>query len=156
MHRELRTTRENLRVTEPNPIHQADADRRDWALAQLDVILPAPTIQPVKILKREPLEVRTRTTFEKDRKRHMRTMERELKELESDSGPRKEGRKTKNDLTWRRGEIKPATIDIAMIGSAGFHRNLKNKANTLFVTNLYEIDRIIDDKLQAEYDASDD
>jgi hypothetical protein len=83
-------------------------------------------------------------------------MERELKELESDSGPQKEGRKTKNDLTRRRGEIKPVTIDIAMIGSAGFHRNLKNKANTLFVTNLYEIDRIIDDKLQAEYDASDD
>ena len=121
MYRELRTTRQNLRAQEPNPIHQADADRRDRALAQLETM---PTLQPVKILKREPL---------------------------------KEGdRKAKNDLTRRRGEIKPATIDIAMIGSAGFHRNLKNKSNTLFVTNIYQIDRIIDEKLQAEYDESDD
>ena len=36
-------------------------------------------------------------------------------------------------------------IDIAMIGSPGFHRLLRHKDNTLFATSLYEIDRIIED-----------
>jgi hypothetical protein len=46
-------------------------------------------------------------------------------------------------------------IDIAIIGAASFYRNLKDKSNTLFTASLYEIDRIIDDKLQAKYTESD-
>jgi transposase InsO family protein len=120
MHRELRTTRQNLCQQKPNPAHQADADRRDRALAKEEVS------QPVKILRREPLEALQPT----------------VEELPPKS-------------PWRQSEIKPAAIDIAMIGAAGFHRNLKDKSNTLFTASLYEIDRIIDDKLQAEYAESD-
>jgi hypothetical protein len=42
------------------------------------------------------------------------------------------------------------SIDIAMIRSAGFYRNLKDKDNTLFSTSLYEIDQIIREKLEQE------
>jgi hypothetical protein len=60
------------------------------------------------------------------------------------------------DLTPPRGERKPATLDIAMIGAASFHWNLKDKSNTLFTATIYKIDYIIDKKLQAKYNESDD
>ena len=37
-------------------------------------------------------------------------------------------------------------IDIAMIGAVGFHRNLRKEGNVAFITSLYEIDRIIEEK----------
>ena len=37
-------------------------------------------------------------------------------------------------------------IDIAMIGAVGFHRLAQKKENTVFVTSLYEIDRILRDR----------
>jgi hypothetical protein len=124
MHRELRTTRQNLRPQKPNPAHQADADRSDRALAQEELA------QPVRILQREPL------------KESPKALQPKVEELPPDL-----------ILPW--GERKPTTIDIAMIGAAGFHRNLKDKSNTLFTASIYEIDRIIDEKLQAEYNESD-
>jgi hypothetical protein len=47
------------------------------------------------------------------------------------------------------------TIDITIIGAAGFYRILKDKLNTLFTTTIYKINYIIDDKLRAEYNKSD-
>jgi hypothetical protein len=38
------------------------------------------------------------------------------------------------------------TIDIAMIGAAGFTRLSKHKGNTVFTTSLYKIDRLIEKK----------
>jgi hypothetical protein len=124
MHRELRTTRQNLRPQKPNLAHQADADRRDRALAQEELA------QPVRILRREPL------------KESLKALQPKVEELPP-------------DLTLPQGERKPTTINIAMIGAAGFYRNLKDKSNTLFTVSIYEIDCIIDEKLQAEYDESD-
>jgi hypothetical protein len=143
MHRELRTMRQNLRLQKPNPAHQADADRRDRALDR--ALAQEETIQPVRILKREPSsdlnELRPDFT---------------LLEGEKEPKPKLELKpELRPNLALPRGERKPAIIDIAMIGAAGFHRNLKNKSNTLFATTIYEIDRIIQDKLQAEYDQSD-
>jgi transposase InsO family protein len=41
-------------------------------------------------------------------------------------------------------------IDIAMIGAAGFTRIARHKGNTVFTTSLYEIDRLIEEKTQAQ------
>jgi hypothetical protein len=38
------------------------------------------------------------------------------------------------------------TIDIAIIGAAGFTRLSKHKGNTVFTTSLYKIDRLIEEK----------
>ncbi len=38
------------------------------------------------------------------------------------------------------------TVDIYCIGSVGFARNLKQLDSTAFVTSLYEIDQIIEEK----------
>jgi hypothetical protein len=40
------------------------------------------------------------------------------------------------------------TIDIAMIGAAGFKHLTKRKGNTVFTTSLYEIDKLIEEKTQ--------
>ena len=40
-------------------------------------------------------------------------------------------------------------IDIAMIGAAGFHRHARKKDTETFITNLYEIDRIIEEKTET-------
>ena len=37
-------------------------------------------------------------------------------------------------------------IDIAMIGAVGFHRLIQKKENTVFVTSLYEINRILKER----------
>src|SRR5436190_6649958 len=47
-------------------------------------------------------------------------------------------------------------VDIAMIGAAGFHQNLKRKENTLFSTSLYEIDRLLERKQTPEDQESDE
>jgi hypothetical protein len=94
-------------------------------------------VQPIRILRRESLKARVEELLP-----NLTLPEGEI-ELEC-------------DLTPLRSERKPAIIDIAMIGAASFHRNLKDKSNTLFTATIYEIDRIIDEKLQAEYDESDD
>jgi Reverse transcriptase (RNA-dependent DNA polymerase)/RNase H-like domain found in reverse transcriptase/Integrase zinc binding domain/Integrase core domain/Chromo (CHRromatin Organisation MOdifier) domain/Retroviral aspartyl protease len=138
MHRELRTTRQNLRLQKPNPAHQADADRRDRALAQEELT------QPIRILQKEPLKEPLKAL-----QPTVEDLPPELPLLEGETEP-------KRDLPLPLGERKPAMIDIAIIGAAGFHRNLKDKSNTLFTATIYEIDRIIDEKLQAEYNESDD
>jgi hypothetical protein len=38
-------------------------------------------------------------------------------------------------------------IDIAMIGAAGFHRHTRKKDTEIFIAHLYEIDRIIEEKI---------
>ena len=44
------------------------------------------------------------------------------------------------------------TIDIAMIGAAGFSRLCRHKGSTVFTTSLYEIDKLIEEEtcLQEE------
>ena len=45
------------------------------------------------------------------------------------------------------------TIDIAIIGSAPFERHMKQKNSEIFITSLYEIDRIIEEKRLEEQQA---
>ncbi|OQD79076.1 hypothetical protein PENANT_c063G05271, partial [Penicillium antarcticum] len=55
-------------------------------------------------------------------------------------------RKTQLALDSQR---KLPTIEIAMIGGLGFHRHLQKSENEIFVTSLYEIDRIIEEKQRS-------
>ena len=47
-------------------------------------------------------------------------------------------------------------IEIAMIGAAGFYRHAKKIENEVFVTSLYEIERIIEEKTEGPYDPEED
>ena len=47
-------------------------------------------------------------------------------------------------------------IDIALISVTVFNWNLKNKDNTLFVTLLYEIDKVLANKIALEEELIDD
>ena len=45
------------------------------------------------------------------------------------------------------------TIDIAIIGSAPFKQHMKQKNSEIFITSLYEIDQIIEEKHLEEWQA---
>jgi hypothetical protein len=136
LNHELVIARKDLKKRTPNPLHQEDVACRDQAMAREDRV-----IQKIQILKREKaLSRTTNRTFEKDQLRSLQIMERELrKPAAEDAEPQ---RMVKEDKPLPENLPK---IDIAMIGAAGFHRNLK-KENEAFITSLYEIDRIIEDK----------
>jgi hypothetical protein len=50
-------------------------------------------------------------------------------------------------------QIKEHTIDIATISALGMHYNLRIKENEAFITSLYEIDWIIQDRKDIEINA---
>jgi len=62
----------------------------------------------------------------------------------------------KCNLTLPRGERKPATLDIAMIGAASFHWISRISRIPSLPRQSTRSDYIIDKKLQAKYNESDD
>jgi hypothetical protein len=66
-------------------------------------------------------------------------------EKELQKGPEVQNRLETTPVRMKRPENLPH-VDIYCIGPAGFHRAAKQPDSTVFVTSLYEIDRIIEDR----------
>jgi len=127
---ELLLSREVLEDEQPNSEHQEDANRRDQAMDERP-------IQRRKILKRPLVGKQSHDTR---RQENLKQMDRELalgEETTANSTNKGRSPCTKS---------KPRLVDIALIGGAGFHVGMKHKDNEFFITSLYEIDRIIDEK----------
>ena len=116
-----------------NIVHQQDAEARDRALRQEDARRSGGAQgQPyIKIL--------TRYTYNEDLQNSLQKMDQELKGLIVRPRPRS-----------RSHAKKPLAVDIKEIGAVGFHYNLRKKENEVFVTSLYEIDRLIEEALYPE------
>jgi transposase InsO family protein len=144
--KELTTTRDILRSQPLNPIYQADIEKRDKAFAKEDCrrlagkhmaitqILPRKT--KIQQLPLRPLQPPRLPTIEEEPEAEP---QRKADELAANS-----------HRPQRCTLARPTKLDIALIGAAGFHRNLKRKDNTLFVTTVYEIDRLIGQKCDKE------
>lgn len=115
-----------LQRPKPDPVHQVDAERRDQLFEQQD--------RPQR--QRKPPR-----TYMVDQQAALNKMKRAIR---GEPPP----------LLSRRPTLPPSkplpSIEIAMIGSAGFHRHAQKSENEVFVTSLYEIDRIIDEKKGVE------
>jgi len=127
---ELPLSREALAEEKPNPKHQEDADRRDQAMDERP-------IQPQRILKRPLVGKQSHDIYHREA---LGRMEQEL--ALGDEIPTVSTNKQKLPGA----KSKPRQVDIALIGGVGFHIGMKRKENEFFVTSLYEIDRIIDEK----------
>lgn len=119
-----------------NPDHQADVERRDARMAALSPETPIRVVYG----RRETTE----------RQISMKKMKKELTK-ENISEASQVGLQTNSRTAPRTPKIDPRVIvDIAAIGAAPFHRHLKKKGSEVFLTSLYEIDRVIEDKRNLE------
>ena len=134
---ELEIQRKDLPDDTPDPRHQQDADRRDQAMAKQIRILQRP--RPGK------------ETYRQQHREALSRMNRELLKGEEDSGSVENTALKKTPLD-REKSRKIYSIDIALIGGTGFHLGMKRKENEFFMTSLYEIDRIIDEKTNPQSD----
>ena len=82
------------------------------------------------------------STYKWDLRDSLRRMDQELKGIIPVSLPRKATPQTS----------RPLTIDIKEIRAVGFHFNMLKEENEVFMTSLYEIDRIIEEKEAIEED----
>jgi hypothetical protein len=48
------------------------------------------------------------------------------------------------------------SVDIALIGGAAFHRHIRNKKSTVFVTSLSEIEKVLEEKQRLEIDEAEE
>jgi Reverse transcriptase (RNA-dependent DNA polymerase)/Retroviral aspartyl protease len=127
---ELPLAREALTDDKLDPRYQEDADRRDRVMEERP---PRP-----KHILRRPLK--GKQTYDLHCRESLWQMDRELSL----------GEETPN-LPASRGKSpciksKPRQVDIALISGAGFHVGIKRKENEFFISSLYEINRIIDEK----------
>ena len=129
-----------LQHSKPDPIHQADMERRDR-----------------QIEKKEQRErYRVPRKEESDRRMNMAKMSRALRgqslltdqsmESEDLSRPVMANQKLQRETTSHQ----VAQIDIAAIGAAPFQRHLKKKDTEVFIASLSEIDRIIEEKREKD------
>ena len=175
--KEICTPRENLQITAILPRHQADVEKRDRAFVREDkrradgrnqkpkalrqkmddtgqsqprvTIGQAPKRQVCQEIQSQPRVTIGRTrTYEKDHRRNLQKMNRELRRLD----PENKECTTTSTKTPRRTQYPEGlpSIDIAMISTVDFHRNLQKEENVLFNTSLYEINRIIQKKLASQ------
>jgi transposase InsO family protein len=105
--------------------HQEDADRRD------------------KLMEREIRRERYRPprTFLMDYRNGLNKMDRALNQTE-ESIPPKQVKRRNQDIN----DKSSIRIDIALIGAAAFHLQATKKGSEAFVTSLYEIEKLIDDR----------
>jgi transposase InsO family protein len=183
--KEICTPRENLQVTAILPRHQTDVEKRDRAFALEDkrradgrrqtgpqklqfpaTAIPAdhspgldsrtmvhqstPIPKPHQQLLMAPISRQGRT-FEKDLRDDLRKMNQELQKIEGIESQDVK-MKTRKDRYPRN---LPA-IDIAMINAAGFHRNLRKEGSVNFITSLYEIDKLIEEKQELASSTTED
>lgn len=129
---ELQLPRDDLVESKASPEHQQDADRRDRAIdAQ-------PVPPPRRILPRPPVGKQTHNLHCREA---VKRMNRELG-LRDEKPPCTPTMDTKSS----RAIDELRRVDVALIGGVGFHLGMKRKDNEFFVTSLYEVDRIIEEK----------
>lgn len=120
----LEAPKQILQRSKPNPIHQADMERRDRRIEKGE----------------QRVRYQVPRKEESDRRADIAKMSRALKDQEK-SDP------STNQKPRRRTTSQRAVqIDIAGIGAAPFQRHLKKKDTEAFITSLSEIDRVIDEK----------
>ena len=140
-----RTLKEELEATQPKllpkqilwrprpqPEHQKDAERRDRKMNEED---------------QRTARYRPPRNEDMDRRSNMWKMERAL------SGQNNSGTTPDRSHQHLIRSARRTTIDIAIIGSAPFERHMKQKNSEIFITSLYEIDRIIKEKRLEEQQA---
>jgi hypothetical protein len=142
--KEIGTTMRDLLQTVQNPIHQEDATRRDQDNTTGEIV----TLEPARvcILQRPKVprpEIRNHTEL-LDRKNSLRKMEQELQSLTDLARPAK---------ARKRSASYPANlpkVDVCVISAVGFYRNVTQPGAVVFSTTLYEIDRILEEKMTQE------
>ena len=163
--REIRTDRKTL-AAKANPTYQQDVEARDRAFAQEDArreagrnpfvptkILPRSAtvdedstygsgtdsdVDDVQITQIRPIWKRT---YQQDIRDDLRKMQKELKGVTITPVPRKPLKLYTPPLP----RDSPA-VDIAAISAIAFYFNIYRKDNKVFITSLYEINRIINKK----------
>ena len=155
---ELTVTKKALAGAPINPDHQKDADRRDRAIAAEE------KKAPVRILQRPPGKAAAGKKISKPRQgtlswgTHQKDLQSSINRINKElagGDPPPQPRPVKKT----RFPDNLPKIDIAAIGGVGFYRNALKKESTVFVTSLYEIDRILEEKAnkreltQEEHDA---
>ena len=131
----LEVPKQVLQCSKPDPIHQADMERRDKKFE--------------KQKKHEHYQVPR--TEESDQQLNIAKMSRALlldQETHSTSTSQKPRRKMTSQQTTQ--------IDIAAIGAAPFQRHLKRKDTEVFITSLSEIDRVIEERRTEDRQKEDD
>ena len=124
---ELEIKKEDLVKGTPSLGHQQDAGRRDQAMDNQIRILRRPRAGTYKQRHREALD----------------HMNKELLKPEDEKSLFED-----TPLATRGGAPRRTyAIDLALIGGTGFHLGMRRKENEFFTTSLYEIDRIIEDKM---------
>lgn len=128
------------RETSADPAHQADADRRDKLIehdeqndGHCKVRFQDPPVQDREMRYRPP------RTYNQDYQDALVQMDRELRK------PPKPVERP------RKPTIACAPMDIAVIGAPAFSRHAKKKMNEIFTTSLYELDRLLDDRIIDDY-----
>ena len=168
--KEINTHIETLTRNVANPEHQADAARRDRALykesrldkvqplhhdqgqptslprpskpdAPLGIPPPSPKLNPQSTASQRPLATKdvSKHSEQRDRERNLQKMEMELKGISAAT------KRVSKEVSKRESTPLPP-VDICMIGAAGFYRNVTRQGATPFLTSLYEIDRMIEQK----------
>jgi len=123
----LEIKKEDLIKGTPSLGHQQDAGRRDQAMDNQIRILRRPRAGTYKQRHREALD----------------HMNKELLKPEDEKSLFED-----TPLATRGGAPRRTyAIDLALIGGTGFHLGMRRKENEFFTTSLYEIDRIIEDKM---------
>ena len=115
-----------LKRLEVNPDHQKNMERRDRLIVAEEKGTP---------------RYRPPRTEKMDHRDNLAKMTRELLKTEN----------SKHTISKIKSPSLGETmlqIDIAMIGAAGFHRHSRKKDTEIFITHLYEIDRIIEEKTE--------
>jgi hypothetical protein len=138
---ELTIPRDALVKPDVDPKHQRDADRRDRKMENKF---------PIRILKREePLP----SCLPKEESKAPRYQPPRTQKMDDRANMNKMNRNLTEET--RQEEKKPCKrvhrtdlpkIDIAAIGAVGFHRTAQKKNTEVFITSLYEIDKMIDEQ----------
>ena len=173
--REIRTDRKTL-AAKANPTYQQDVEARDRAFAQEDArreagrnpfvptkILPRSAtvdedstygsgtdsdVDDVQITQIRPIWKRT---YQQDIRDDLRKMQKELKGVTITPVPRKPLKLYTPPLP-RDSPI----VDITAISAIAFYFNIYRKDNKVFITSLYEIDRIISEREETPAEETDE
>lgn len=126
----LEVPKQILQHSKPDPIHQADMERRDRRFKKEE------QRERYRVLKKE----------ESDRRLDMAKMSRALNSLTDQSGDSPRLVTTNQRPQEKMMSQQTTRIDIAAIGAAPFQRHLKKEGTEVFITSLSEIDRTIEEK----------
>ena len=131
------------------PEHQEDADRRDRLLEQESIHDEKPKPREVVTISSKTWNHVSRTE-KMDRRDDLAKMNRQLKMTTPEVHSSIPIRSMRNE------EVPKTSEKLAFIGAAAFHRHEKSKKSETFISNLHEIDRIIEEKKKTIVGAGED